>query len=192
MTDGEVLVREQPSSRLSWPIWSPKLPLIWSLSFPPGRGRRQTGSDEPAPNCWRLSGPHPFPDDAKVARPRLKPIHRRRELARRRFGRPALARHAGPGRGASGSAVAAGVSRTGAGVRPTGGSLPKRARQLPHKTIGSRLAGRASSNRRHPRPERQTAQRRPSLSISIKSSVCNGVLPLAIERRRAVALKVGV
>ena len=79
--------------------------------------------------------------------------------------------------GAGGSAAAGAGSNGGAGLRPTGGSSPKRARHPPHNTIGSRCAGRTSSNRRHPRPEPQTPQRRSAFSIPISSSVPNGVLP---------------
>jgi hypothetical protein len=73
--------------------------------------------------------------------------------------------------GESGSAAAGVGSEMDAGSRSTGGSSPKRARQPPHKTIGSRPAGRTISNRRHPRPERHTPQRRPACSISVRSSV---------------------
>ena len=55
--------------------------------------------------------------------------------------------------GAGGSAGAGTGSDRCAGWRPIGGSSPKRARQLPHKTTGSRPAGRTTSNRRDPRPE---------------------------------------
>jgi hypothetical protein len=76
----------------------------------------------------------------------------------RRFGRRGF-RAAGAG------------SAAGADLRPTGGSSPNRARQLGHRTTGSRPSGRTTSNRRHPRPEWQTAQRRPAPSISVRSSV---------------------
>ena len=70
-----------------------------------------------------------------------------------------------------GSEPVSGGADSGAGLlRPIGGSSPKRARQLPHKTTGSRCGGRTTTNRRHPRPERQTPQRRPARSISIRSS----------------------
>jgi hypothetical protein len=98
--------------------------------------------------------------------------------ARRRSGRGSLRR--GPARGFGGesdSAAAGAGSDAGAGVRPTGGSSPKRARQLAHKTTGSRSAGRTISNRRHPRPERQTPQRRPACSISVRSSLSIGSRP---------------
>jgi hypothetical protein len=96
--------------------------------------------------------------------------------ARRRSG--CWSRPRCPGRrfgGASGSAMVGTGSTGGEGLRPTGGSSPKRARQPPHNTTGSRPAGRTSSNRRHPRPERQTPQRRPAFSISIMSSLRNGL-----------------
>jgi hypothetical protein len=47
------------------------------------------------------------------------------------------------------SAVAGTGSDESAGLRPTGGSPPKRARQLPHKTTASRPAARTTANRRH-------------------------------------------
>ena len=98
-----------------------------------------------------------------------------RSAARRRSGR------SGPSgcsaAGASGSAVAGTSSNAGAGLRPTGGSSPNRARQPPHKTTGSRSAGRTTINPRHPRPEPHTPQRRPAFSISIRSSVRNRILP---------------
>lgn len=92
--------------------------------------------------------------------------------------------------GASGSAVAGTGSNAGAGLRATGGSSPNRARQPPHKTTGSRSAGRTTANRRHPRPDRHTPQRRPACSISIRSSVRNGVLPHHGNVERAVAVSV--
>ena len=55
--------------------------------------------------------------------------------------------------GAGGSGAAGTRSTTCPGWRPTGGSSPKRARQLAHKTTGSRPAGQTTSNSRHPRPE---------------------------------------
>ena len=79
--------------------------------------------------------------------------------------------------GAGGSAGAGTGSNRCAGWRPRGGSSPKRARQLPHKTTGSRPAGQTTSNRREPRPEWQTLHRRSALSVSIRSSVRNGTLP---------------
>ena len=101
------------------------------------------------------------------------------KAARKRSGRRSVSRS--PGRcccaSASGSAAAGTGSNGGTGLRPTGGSSPKRARQPPHNTIGSRCAGRTSSNRRHPRPEPQTPQRRSAFSIPISCSVPNGALP---------------
>jgi hypothetical protein len=73
----------------------------------------------------------------------------------------------------AGTGAASGRAGSGAGFRPIGGSSPNRARQLPHKTTGSRPGGWTTSNRRHPRPERQTPQRRPARSISIKSTPFN-------------------
>ena len=107
-----------------------------------------------------------------------------RSAARTRSGRWSVPRS--PERccdGARDSAVAGTGFNGGAGLCPIGGSSPKRARQLLHKTTGSRPVGRTSSNRRHPRPERQTPQRRPAFSISVRSSVRNGVLVFTIERR---------
>ena len=72
--------------------------------------------------------------------------------ARRRSGRRVVSRSF-----AGGSAAARSVSAD-AGLRPTGGSSPNRARQLAHKTTGSRPAGRTISNSRHLRPERHTPQ----------------------------------
>ena len=98
--------------------------------------------------------------------------------ARRRSGR-----WSGPGSprrcsgGAGGSAVTGRGSNTCAGWRPRGGSSPKRARQLPHTTTGSRPVGQTTSNRRDPRPEWQTRHRRPAFSVSIRSSVRNSTLP---------------
>jgi hypothetical protein len=76
----------------------------------------------------------------------------------------------------AGSATTTGAgSDTAAGLCPTRGLSPKRARQLPHRTTGSRSGGRTTSKRRHPRPEWQTLQRRPARSISVRSSAC--ILP---------------
>ena len=95
-----------------------------------------------------------------------------RSAARRRSGRRSVRRSpACVFGGESGLGAARAGSDAGAGLRPTGGSSPKRARQLPHNTTGSRSAGRTNSNRRHPRPEWQTPQRRPARSISVRSSV---------------------
>ena len=94
-----------------------------------------------------------------------------RSAARRRSGRRSV--RGSPTRGfgsESGLAAAGAGSGAGSGVRPTGGSSPKRARQPPHKTTGPRSAERTISNRRHARPEWQTPQRRPARSISVRSS----------------------
>jgi hypothetical protein len=60
-------------------------------AFPTGRGDSAGGIDP----RWRAAGwsadARAFADDPNVARPRLKPIHRCRDVARRRLGRPALA-----------------------------------------------------------------------------------------------------
>lgn len=168
-----------------------------------------------------LADPRSVSNDPKVARARLKAIHRQGDGVLGRSGRPAVThRWTSPRRssscsrasalslfrpaaraiiavenepGISRSAVrrrsrpglvwpfsacgaggktgeASGTAGSGAGLRPIGGSSPKRARQLPHKSTGSRPGRRTTSNRRHPRPERQTLQRRPARSISIKSS----------------------
>jgi hypothetical protein len=91
--------------------------------------------------------------------------------ARRRSGRCSLRRSSSRGAGGEGGWAWTGAgSGSGAGLRPIGGSSPKRVRQLPHNTTGSRPAGRTIPNRRHPRPERHTPQRRPARSISLKSS----------------------
>ena len=96
--------------------------------------------------------------------------------ARRRSGRRVVSRSfvCGCGCGAGGSAAARTVSAD-IGLRPIGGSSPKRARQLGHKTTGSRPAGRTISNPRHFRPDRHTPQRRPARSISLSSSVSIGI-----------------
>ena len=93
-----------------------------------------------------------------------------RSAARRRSGRRSV-RRSPPVFGAESSSAAAGA---GSGLRPLGGSSPKRARQPAHNRTGSRPAGWTSSNRRQPRPESQTPQRRPAFSISVMSSACIG------------------
>jgi hypothetical protein len=52
-----------------------------------GNGRRTTATDALLQQLRLV----PFPDDPKVARPRLKPIHRGGDVARGPLGRPALA-----------------------------------------------------------------------------------------------------
>ena len=100
-----------------------------------------------------------------------------RSAARRRSGRSGPRTPWRCAAGAGGSAVAGTGSNAAAGLRPTGGSSPNRARQPPHKTTGSRSAGRTTVNPRHPRPEPHTPQRRPPFSISIRSSLSNRILP---------------
>ena len=101
-----------------------------------------------------------------------------RSAARRRSVRRSVRRSPARGSGGeSGLRAARADSDAGAGLRPTGGSSPKRARQLPHKTTGSRSAGRTISNRRHPRPDWQMPQRRPARSMSVRSSVSIGFIP---------------
>ena len=100
-----------------------------------------------------------------------------RSAARRRSGRRSLRRSPARGvAGESGFESDRSSFRAGSGLRASGGSSPNRARQLPHTTTGSRPAGRTISNRRHPRPDRQTPQRRPARSTSVRSSVLIGVL----------------
>jgi hypothetical protein len=106
-----------------------------------------------------------------------------RSAARRRSGRRSVRRSPAPDFGGESGLGAAGTGGAGSGLRPTGGSSPKRARQLPHTMTGSRPAGRAISNRRHPRPEWQTPQRRPARSISVTSKGSIGFVASTLERR---------
>jgi hypothetical protein len=86
-----------------------------------------------------------------------------------------------------------GVSGFGCGQTSHRRIVAESTRQLPHSTTGSRPGGRTTSNRRRPRPERQTLQRRPARPISIKSSSFIGSRrssqeaapePTAVPRRR--------
>ncbi len=56
-----------------------------------------------------------------------------------------------------------------------GGVCPYRARHAGHMTTGSRPSSRRTSKPRHLRPDRQTPQRRPLRSISIRSSLFKGI-----------------
>jgi len=119
-----------------------------------------------------------------------------RSAARRRSGRRSVRGSPGRGFGSEIGFGAAGAgSGAGSGLRPTGGSSPKRARQPPHKTTGPRSAERTISNRRHARPEWQTAQRRPARSNSVRSSALISLYvpyrrsartPTERDRRRAI------
>jgi hypothetical protein len=71
--------------------------VIQNLSFADGdsSGQRFDGGGggdhrQLKPCCGRSAHPRPVPDDAEVARPRLEPVHRRRDVVGRRCGRPAL------------------------------------------------------------------------------------------------------
>ena len=109
-----------------------------------------------------------------------------RSAARSRSGLSSVRRSSVRGVGGESVSVAAGAG-SGAGLFVVGGSSPKRARQLPHNTTGSRPAGRTISNRRHLRPEWQTPQRRPARSISVRSSTLIGSLYLIIGREPRTA-----
>ena len=101
-----------------------------------------------------------------------------RSAAWRRSGRLSVRRSRTRGFGEESGSEAAGAGcGAGWGLRPTGESSPSRARQLPHKTTGSRSAGGTISKRRHPRPARQTPQRRPARSISVRSLALIGFRP---------------
>ena len=184
-------------------------------------------------------------NDPKVARARLKAIHRQGDGVLRRSGRPAVThRWTSPRRSSSCTRASAlpsfrpaaratiavenepGISRSaarrryqsglvwpfsacgagggtseasvgagsGAGLRPIGGSSPKRARQLPQKSTGSRPGGRTTSNRRHPRPERQTPQRPRALHLDQVLTVPCSTRPSTTSRvpaRLAQSLKPG-
>jgi hypothetical protein len=105
-------------------------------------------------------------------------LGRSTSAARRRSGRrPGLRSLARPSRpGEDGSAAAATGSGLGAGWAAVGGASPKRARQLAHRTIGSRPAWRTTSKALHPRAERHTPQRRPARSSSVRSSLVIEIL----------------